>query len=82
MSPFIYALKCDGPDCPREELCQFDPQRGVSPPSQGWKTYEGKPFCGALCLSRYTAQQAQEELSQLVDALHANGEGGAGSGLP
>jgi hypothetical protein len=51
-------------------------------PSPGWKTYEGKPFCGALCLSRYTAQQAQEELSQLVDALHANGEGGAGSGQP
>jgi hypothetical protein len=70
---FMFLLRCEGPDCPREDAYPFDPQRGMAP-SPGWKTYENKPFCGALCVSRYTAQQAQEELSQLVDALHANGQ--------
>jgi hypothetical protein len=84
MSPFIYTLKCDGPECPREDYATFDPQRGWNAP--GWKAYGQGCFCSHLCLARYAAALAEQEAATLqeamanghVDALHPSGESGAG----
>lgn len=64
---FHYRIRCDGLECPREDTDQFDPSRGWSAP--GWRSYDNKAFCSSLCVAQYAAQQANQEVAAMQEAV-------------
>jgi hypothetical protein len=76
---FHYLIRCDGPNCPREDTDQFDPSRGWNAP--GWRSYDGKAFCSHLCVAAYSANRSEEEVAALREAVNGTVEEGAPSSI-
>ncbi len=60
---------CQGPECDQAARAYWQNNIGFVAP--GWQAMDQRPFCSWLCVARYAALRAQEQLDtvQLVDPM-------------
>ncbi len=70
--PASVIYDCQGPDCDQQSRAYLQATSFFV--AEGWQAMDQRPFCSWICVARYAALKAQEDL----DALQPPGQGGAG----
>lgn len=61
--PASCILDCQGPDCDSAARAYWQNNVGFVAP--GWQAVDGRPYCTWLCVARYAALRAQDDINQL-----------------
>ncbi len=60
--PASCIFDCQGPDCDQAARAYWQNNVGFVAP--GWQAMDQRPFCSWLCVARYAAREAQEQIAQ------------------
>ncbi len=60
--PASCIFDCQGPDCDQQARAYWQNNVGFVAP--GWQAMDQRPFCSWLCVARYAALRAQDQIEQ------------------
>ncbi len=60
--PASCIFDCQGPDCDQSARAYWQNNVGFIAP--GWQALDQRPFCSWLCVARYAALRAQDQIAQ------------------
>lgn len=63
--PASCVFDCQGPDCDQSARAYWQNNVGFIAP--GWQALDQKPYCSWLCIARYAALRAQDQ----IETIHA-----------
>ncbi len=66
--PASCIFDCQGPDCDQSARAYWQNNVGFIAP--GWQAMDQRPFCSWLCVARYAALKAQEQ----IDTVQTEGD--------